>query len=92
MLAKWEEYQRIVKLQGRKAQEAAFKNPDFYDEDTTDILSWFEAEIQRREKAGLLSSDYDLEPEGGSEGLRTVVERGGGKKEAGDFVEMVAAK
>jgi hypothetical protein len=92
MLEQWEKYQRIVKLQGRKAQEEAYRNPDFYDEDTTDILSWFEAEIQRREKAGLLSSDFDLEPEGGSEHLRTVVERGGSKKEAGDFEEMIPAK
>jgi hypothetical protein len=79
-------YQRIIATQGLKAQEHAFRHPDFYDQDTADLITWFESEIRRREKAGLLSADFDLEPLGG---LRTIVERrlpGQHHDEAGEYI------
>ena len=35
---------------GRAAQEAAIQKPIFFDQDTEELLTWFEAEIKRREK------------------------------------------
>ncbi len=42
------EWARIAKEGGRKAQEAAMANPDFHDEETERLLSWFVDEVKRR--------------------------------------------
>lgn len=43
------DWHRIVKTQGRTAQEKAFRNPAFYDENTEELLIWFEQEVANRE-------------------------------------------
>jgi hypothetical protein len=43
-------FNRIVKQQGRKAQLNAFDSPVYYDEDTEELMVWFESEVLRREK------------------------------------------
>jgi hypothetical protein len=45
----------IVKTQGRAQQEAAYRAPASYDDDTADIYQWFQAEVRRREKEGHLT-------------------------------------
>jgi hypothetical protein len=42
-------WREIVAKQGRKAQEAAMQNPIAFDEDTEELLSWYHAEVGRRE-------------------------------------------
>lgn len=49
-------FQSIVKNQGRKAQQAAFDHPTYFDKDTEELLAWFDAEVQRREMTGQLST------------------------------------
>lgn len=44
------EFKRIVKTQARAAQRAAYDKPVYFDEDTEELLTWFEAEVSRREK------------------------------------------
>lgn len=39
------DFQRIVKEQGRKAQDAALENPIPHDQDSEELLSWFSAEV-----------------------------------------------
>lgn len=41
-------YQRIVKAGGRRAQDAAFKEPTCYDLETEELLEWWMAESKRR--------------------------------------------
>lgn len=41
-------YLRILKAGGRKAQDAAFKNPTCYDVETEELLDWWQAEKRRR--------------------------------------------
>lgn len=43
----------LVKTEGRGAQEAAFAAPEYFDEDTADILSWWNEEILAREAEDL---------------------------------------
>jgi hypothetical protein len=43
-------WKRIVEKQGRVAQQKAFATPTFYDEETEELLTWFEQEILRREQ------------------------------------------
>jgi hypothetical protein len=38
-----------------EAQLGSFDQPTFYDEDTEELYTWFERELQLREKEGLLS-------------------------------------
>lgn len=38
----------IVNNGGRQVQEAAMKNPDFYDEETAELYSWFNTEVKTR--------------------------------------------
>jgi len=47
-------FKRIVKSGGRKAQEAAMKNPSCHDDETESLLAWFNDEIVKRGKEGLL--------------------------------------
>ena len=46
------EFARIVKSGGRAAQLAALDHPEPYDEETADILSWFDEEVERRQVRG----------------------------------------
>lgn len=41
------DFQRIKKI-GRLEQEAALDNPEAYDEDTEELLAWFDVETKRR--------------------------------------------
>jgi len=43
-----ETWQRIVREQGRKAQQAALAEPAFYDDETRSLLEWFVEEKKRR--------------------------------------------
>jgi hypothetical protein len=42
------DFQRILASGGRSAQEAAMEQPECYDSDTSELLSWFNVEIRRR--------------------------------------------
>ena len=42
------DFVRITKTMGRKAQIKALEKPECYDEETEELLSWFEAETKRR--------------------------------------------
>ncbi|MGA8762297.1 MAG: hypothetical protein WB562_05350, partial [Candidatus Sulfotelmatobacter sp.] len=46
------EFARIVKNGGRAPQLAAMDHPEPYDEETADILSWFDEEVERRQVRG----------------------------------------
>lgn len=47
------EYLRIVKQGGRAAQEEAMKNPVCYDDDSTEMLSWYTDELSKRQLRGV---------------------------------------
>jgi hypothetical protein len=47
-----EEWNDIVKNQGRDVQAAALNQPSFADEDTEEMYSWYQSEIIRRDVAG----------------------------------------
>lgn len=53
------DFKRITAKQGRKAQEAAFATPIYFDEDTEELLTWFEKEIRVREREGMLDGGKD---------------------------------
>lgn len=42
------EFQRIVKTGGRAAQQAALDEPEAYDDQTSEMLAWFDVEMKRR--------------------------------------------
>jgi hypothetical protein len=42
------DFQRIIKTQGRDAQQAAMDNPEPYNDETSEMLAWFDVEIKRR--------------------------------------------
>lgn len=42
------DFKRIVKTQARAAQEEALANPEPYDAETGEMLSWFDVEMKRR--------------------------------------------
>jgi hypothetical protein len=42
------DFMRIVKTQGRKAQQEAMDNPVAYNDETAEMLAWFDVEIKRR--------------------------------------------
>jgi hypothetical protein len=42
------DFKRIVATQGRAAQQAALDEPEAYNEETREMLGWFDAEIARR--------------------------------------------
>lgn len=44
------EFIKIVQEGGRSAQEAAMENPECYDTETEELLSWFAEEVERRGK------------------------------------------
>lgn len=48
-----EEFQKIVKEGGRSAQEEALENPVCYDDETTELLSWFQDEKAKRSLRGV---------------------------------------
>ena len=43
----------IVKTGGMKAQDAAIKTVTCYDEETAELLAWWESEVKKSGKAGL---------------------------------------
>ncbi len=45
-----EEYRRIIDTGGRAAQIDAMANPVAYDDEAESMLSWFDAEVDRRGK------------------------------------------
>lgn len=45
------EYQEILKQEARKAQQNAWDKPQEFDEDTADLMSWYNAEVARRRPA-----------------------------------------
>ncbi len=47
------DFLRIFKEGGRKAQQAALDHPTCYDDDTTELLSWFDDERSRRQLKGV---------------------------------------
>jgi hypothetical protein len=40
--------QEIMQTGGRAAQEAAMQDPEAYDDDTAELLAWFDVEVRRR--------------------------------------------
>jgi hypothetical protein len=42
------DFKRIVATQGRKAQQDALENPVAYNDETSEMLAWFDVEIKRR--------------------------------------------
>jgi hypothetical protein len=47
------DFKRIIKEGGRKAQQAALDSPVCYDDETTDLLSWFDGERAQRQLKGV---------------------------------------
>lgn len=47
------EFVRIVAEGGKAAQIAALENPDTYDEDSRELLDWYQAEVSRRNMRGV---------------------------------------
>jgi len=45
------QYKAIVKMGGRKNQEAALEKPEFYDEETRELFGWCVAETEKRGRA-----------------------------------------
>ena len=76
------EFKEICGKMGRVPQQKAYENPAYYDDDTQDIMLWFETEVKRREMEGHLKKGDDLESSGG---LRTIMERG---KKDGEYLGM----
>jgi hypothetical protein len=58
------DWTRIVKMQGRVAQEKAFETPIYHDEETEELLLWFEQEILRREQFGKTEAGRRKLPKG----------------------------
>jgi hypothetical protein len=48
-----EDFARIVREGGRSAQEDAMQNPVCYDDETTELLSWFDTERAKRQLKGV---------------------------------------
>ena len=42
------DFVRIVKTGGRKAQQEAMDNPECYDEESAELMAWYEPEMKRR--------------------------------------------
>lgn len=42
------EWANIVEKGGRKAQQEAMQNPRYFDQDTEDLMAWFDSETKRR--------------------------------------------
>jgi len=47
------DFKRIIKEGGRKAQQAGLDSPTCYDDETTELLSWFESERAQRQLKGV---------------------------------------
>jgi hypothetical protein len=72
------EWQSLLKLQGRKAQQVAFDHPAYFDDDTRELLEWFPQAVRQREMEEQLTP-WEIEPRGGR---RSIVESANG-----DYVE-----
>lgn len=44
------EWREIVENCGREVQKTAWEHPQFYDDDTRDLVEWFDAELERRRR------------------------------------------
>ena len=77
------EYKSICDKQGRAAQLKAYDKPAFFDEDTSELLSWFESEVRNREMESHLAADAEMPGN-----TRIIRERGGNGRagEAGDYL------
>ena len=42
------DFVRITREQGRKAQQAAMEDPEAFDAESEELLSWFDVEVKRR--------------------------------------------
>jgi hypothetical protein len=49
------EWNDIVNNEGRKVQQAAMQHPQYMDDDTRDLVEWFDEEIERRRRAPSMS-------------------------------------
>lgn len=52
------DFRRIVSEQGRKPQLIAYEKPNFLDDETAELITWFQEEVQRREQGELLADDF----------------------------------
>lgn|SRR5262245_56716340 len=50
-------FRQLVKTGGRAAQLKAYENPGYHDENTEELMTWFEAEVKRREMEGQLNKE-----------------------------------
>jgi hypothetical protein len=66
------DFDRIVKTQGRAAQQHALDHPIYFDEDTEELLTWFEREVSLREKNPPSASNPP------SAAKRVIIENGSG--------------
>jgi hypothetical protein len=62
------ELKEIVAKQGRAPQAKAYEKPCEYDEDTAELLAWFEAEVARRRQ----SDDQAPQPQAATNGSEAV--------------------
>jgi hypothetical protein len=56
------EYREIIRTGGRAAQDAAIEKPAYWDDETQELLEWFDQELIRREQAPP-PADIEDEPE-----------------------------
>jgi hypothetical protein len=46
-------FQEVVTTGAREAQMAAIENPECYDDESAELLSWFQDELKRRQLKGV---------------------------------------
>lgn len=51
------DFTRITKHQGRFAQLEAIEHPEYFDEDSRELLAWFFDEVERREKSATFAGN-----------------------------------
>ena len=66
------EFRDIVKKQGRVAQQAAYDHPVCYDQDSEELLAWYESELVQREVSAPSSSNGKRRPPKGRVVTETV--------------------
>jgi hypothetical protein len=69
-----EDWHRIVKSGGRDVQVAAMEKPPFYDDDTRELVEWFDEEIERRRRTPAIALEEAELPESLTDGLDVFVE------------------
>jgi hypothetical protein len=58
-----EQFQEIVKTGGMVAQDAALRQPEFYDAETEELYAWFRDEVIRRGQEAMRRADDEEESE-----------------------------